>query len=266
MTLRIEKINLRHSTGDRASLAREWDKLSESLPQHSPMTSYSWIGPYFDVFLANGEEGGAYLVYDGEKLVGVFPVFVTRRLFDGKVLKIPYNKHTNAGDIVLAKGYERSALECFTRSITKAGSKVRYMMVTGNRGDSRTLKGLAQDSGVFVVRKHEGYGDYLAIRGSMDDYFASLSKNFRGNLRKAERKLFLFPEKRFVFLSGDQTGDTSLKEFLDLEASGWKGKRGTAILQNDDLVTFYQALTKNLASRGWLEWHFLKIEIGRAHV
>lgn len=107
--------------------------------------------------------------------------------------------------------------------------------------------------------KGKGYGDYLHIRGSMEDYFTSLSKNFRGNLRKAERKLYLSPDARFEFLSSAQAGDSCLKEFLNLEASGWKGRSGTAILQNDNLVTFYRALTTNLASRGWLGWHFLKI-------
>lgn len=109
-TLRIEKIKLNHATDNRASLAREWDILSESLPQQSPMASYSWIEPYCEVFLTNGQEGEAYLVYDGSKLVGVFPVIVTQGKIDGKILKTPFNEHTIAGDIVLADGYERKGI------------------------------------------------------------------------------------------------------------------------------------------------------------
>jgi hypothetical protein len=49
-----------------------------------------------------------------------------------------------------------------------------------------------------------------------------------------------------------------LSRFVTIEESGWKEKKGTSILRSPDLLTFYSALTQQLAKAGWLEWHFLK--------
>jgi hypothetical protein len=64
-------------------------------------------------------------------------------------------------------------------------------------------------------------------------------------------------EKRFVV--GDEV-DESLARFLALEASGWKGARGTALSADPALIVFYTTLTRRLAARGWLEWHSLVVD------
>lgn len=44
-----------------------------------------------------------------------------------------------------------------------------------------------------------------------------------------------------------------VETFLTLEASGWKGERGTALLQNDGDTTFIRNATRDLAERGQCE-------------
>jgi len=46
----------------------------------------------------------------------------------------------------------------------------------------------------------------------------------------------------------------------EIEASGWKGRKGTALAASLSLVAFYTALVEGLAREGWLEWHFLNAD------
>ncbi len=52
----------------------------------------------------------------------------------------------------------------------------------------------------------------------------------------------------------------ALEKFLALEASGWKGKRGTALLQNPGDAAFIRETAKALAARG--EFEVLTLDIG----
>ncbi len=69
-----------------------------------------------------------------------------------------------------------------------------------------------------------------------------LTRRFKRNLRRAERRLGELGEVRFEVV----TTGTRLKQALDvfyrLEASGWKGRNGTAVVQCSQVKRFYDGL------------------------
>ena len=69
-----------------------------------------------------------------------------------------------------------------------------------------------------------------------------LTRRFKRNLRRAERRLGELGEVRFEVV----TTGTRLKQALDvfyrLEASGWKGQSGTAVAQRPEVRRFYDGL------------------------
>jgi hypothetical protein len=72
---------------------------------------------------------------------------------------------------------------------------------------------------------------------------ASLSKNFRGNLRKARNKLAQMPGVEFRVASGSEMGP-AVREFIRVESLGWKGAggTGTALGLHPGASAFYTAL------------------------
>jgi CelD/BcsL family acetyltransferase involved in cellulose biosynthesis len=54
--------------------------------------------------------------------------------------------------------------------------------------------------------------------------------------------------------------DEELEAFLELEASGWKGRAGTAILSHPRTNRFYRQFAQVAASRGWLRLHSLEFD------
>jgi len=76
----------------------------------------------------------------------------------------------------------------------------------------------------------------------MSQWDDGLTRRFKRNLRRAERRLGELGEVRFDVV----TTRTGLKRALDvfyrLEASGWKGRSGTAVTQRSQVKRFYDGL------------------------
>jgi CelD/BcsL family acetyltransferase involved in cellulose biosynthesis len=83
-----------------------------------------------------------------------------------------------------------------------------------------------------------------------DVYVASLSSNFRSNLNKAQHKMAKLGDVRLSVATTLEQALELFPLFQELEASGWKGKAGTAIKQDPRLIGFYRRLLEELVPRG----------------
>src|SRR4051812_39294971 len=90
---------------------------------------------------------------------------------------------------------------------------------------------------------------------------ATLDSKFRQNLRRRKRRLAEQGETRYVLLDGKDAKalDCALADFFVIEASGWKGRGGTAIAQRPELVGFYTQIARDAAKRGALALGFLDL-------
>jgi CelD/BcsL family acetyltransferase involved in cellulose biosynthesis len=90
---------------------------------------------------------------------------------------------------------------------------------------------------------------------------AALDAKFRQNLRRRRRRMAEQGEVRYVLLDGKDAAklDEGLADFLCIEASGWKGRGGTAIAQRPELVGFYAQIARDAAKRGALALGFLEL-------
>ncbi len=90
---------------------------------------------------------------------------------------------------------------------------------------------------------------------------ASLDSKFRQNLRRRKRRLAEQGEVKYLIVDGKDPKqlDEALADFFVIEASGWKGKGGTAISQKPELVGFYTQLARDAAKRGALALGFLTL-------
>jgi hypothetical protein len=65
---------------------------------------------------------------------------------------------------------------------------------------------------------------------------------------------------RIEIRNGPHAKADFLPQFLALEASGWKGRCGGAILSNSGSLAFHTALVENFAARERLEWHLIWVD------
>ena len=112
----------------------------------------------------------------------------------------------------------------------------------------------------MLVRQPDERGSYVPVAGTIEEFRAKLSDNFRRNVRKAGNRLEKTPGAAYVFEGGPDAKPEGLDAFLAVEGSGWKGEAGTAIEKDPGLVAFYRALAQNLSALGWLVWNRVEVD------
>jgi CelD/BcsL family acetyltransferase involved in cellulose biosynthesis len=97
---------------------------------------------------------------------------------------------------------------------------------------------------------------YLELDGDWERFERGLSTKFVKDLHRRRRALELAGQVS-VEVGG---GLESLDEVFRVEASGWKGRRGTAILSKAKTYRFYEEVAAWAARRGYLRLAFLRLD------
>ncbi len=258
--MHIEKI---HDLNQLSSYSDSWNKLAFNAPQKLPTLSYAWVASFYEHMLLPGESWLCLMAMKGEELVGVLPVVISpHRVFGLKRphLRTPHNSHTFSVDFLVAGGMEHEVLPELLESLLQLQPNAFGFFLDRLTGDSPTLSILRSGwKNATILKEFNGFGSYLKIMGSFEEYRKRLDHKFTKNLTRRRKKLSCSAEIQTEILSGPDAGKNQLARFMKVESSGWKGRAGTAIELSPPLVSFYSTLTSRLSRLGWLEWHFLSV-------
>ena len=246
-----------------APLVMAWDRLAWEAPQQIPILLPDFVEATLHHRLAPKESWFCSFAYAGDRLVGVLPVIIAPHAALGRCwprLRVAFDEHAPCGDALLAPDCAREALRALLAEVTREIPHSRSLEFTAVRQSSPTWYVLHDglEGHLLHLRPHWKHS-CLAVRGECDRYFAGLGK-MRRNLRIGRQKLEKHGTISVELRKGPAAGADFLAEFLALEASGWKGRTGTAILKNPNLVTFYTRLVERFAAKGRLEWHVIRVE------
>lgn len=230
------------------SLETEWRHLAASLPEQGFMHTFGWLLAYLEHLEPNPESLHFFAFYAAGRLVAVFPLHHRRRLVFGIPLwfwELPTHPHLVLGDALIAPNQDAGALV----------RQLRYHLAEqqGQPWDVLHLPDILEDSCAMAALRDAGLPRTIYAPGGVSMYFpcpdmdtalATTKKEYRRNLRRQRKKL---AESGVVTMTLAQQGevlDIAFAEFLRLEASGWKGKkgRGSAILLHPRVYRFYSTL------------------------
>ncbi len=242
----------------------DWNRLMEQHPRVLPFVSYAWMATFFEHRLKPGESWVCLLARQEGELVGVLPLVVRPRgrlPGAGVMAGAPDDDHAFSVDPLVRAGLEGTVLPALIRGAVAAIPGCQRIDLFRLPAGSATLE--LSRSGGLQARSIRGYADmgaYLPIEGDFASFRGGLSRNFRNNISKAANKLTKSGQAEWIFKTGAEAQSKDLHEFLEVEASSWKGDSGTAIARAPELVAFYTALTRRLAAAGWLQWQFLRLD------
>jgi hypothetical protein len=111
-----------------------------------------------------------------------------------------------------------------------------------------------------ALNEFQGWASYLKLGKSFQEFQAGLSHNLLRQIRRTQKRLDSLPGIKFVFHTNNDVTEKDFEWFMNLESSGWKGEKNTAISKSLMMVAFYKDLTRALATSGWLEFHFLETD------
>ncbi len=227
---------------------------------------YPWYEAYVEFLAPSPDRIAFVLAYPGEDLEAIFPFNkIEKRRFRprGWGLQSPRHSHMNLQDVVLNSHLEHRSL--LSELFQFLNEHLDYGCDVINFGnvleDSATLQLLRGDHSLRTTVFPTGFCDYLPVL-SEEDLLNVVSRNFRGNLRKARNRLAKRAEVEFLSARAPDTLQQYFPYFLEVEASGWKGASGTrsAIKLHPSLTAFYGQLLERFGNEKRCEINLLKVD------
>ncbi len=239
-----------------------WDRLAWHAPQQIPTLLPAWANASFRRGLGPNERWICCFAYAGERLVGVLPVISTPHPLLGErwPLLRTSNRHSPSGDVLLAPNHAAEALQALLAEVERQVPNHVSLELKAVRHNSPIWSALNNGTEGYIVHRGAAAAlSFLDVTGSVDAYMSSLGK-MRRNVRIGRKRLESQGTISVEMRKGRDARADFLPEFLALEASGWKGRNGTAMLNDPQSAAFHAALVENLAAQELLEWHLIRVE------
>lgn len=211
------------------------------------------------------EELRFFIAYYYGRPIGILPLFERSRTAYGmrmRSLELPTHGHMPLSDLIVDTRFVSPDFFLrFERFLARQGMPWDMLVLQNVPADSCILRMLAAAEARHVVAD---WREYHCIRpqGGYDALARTLSSKTRENLRRARRRLEQAGAVEFVSASSGEALTAAFAAFLDIEASGWKGKEGigSAIKLHQHLHQFYQGIMRAFAPGGGCRINVLKLD------
>ena len=229
-------------------LAEGWDALARDVGH--PFASHAWIDAWLSAFAADTPVA-VYTTWEGDRLAAAIPL--VRR---GATLAAAANAHTPwfspLGDA------EPLRLVADAVAGSAASHVVLPELAVGEEATTVLTEALRRARSVVWV--DESRNAPVIDRESLPaEYAAHLSRDRRREVRRLGRRIGELGAT-IAPLERPTDVDADVQRALTLEASGWKGRRGTAILNDPATERFYRDVARAFAKRDELRFSTLSLD------
>jgi Acetyltransferase (GNAT) domain len=227
------------------ALRGQWDRLAAS--QRIPFARHGWHEAWWGAF-SGGRQLSICAVWRGDELAAVFPLSRGERR--GR-LESMSNTHS---PIFTPFGVDSAAVE----TAVAAAIEGREVALSGLPEEGQIYRRLVEREPLALpgTRRTSPLvptdGDPCAYRALMRPRWREIERRRRKLLR--EHAVEVYP----IVDPADVPG--GLDRGLDLEARGWKGRQGTAILCSSATEGFYRRIAENFAELGDLRLSALIVD------
>jgi CelD/BcsL family acetyltransferase involved in cellulose biosynthesis len=228
-------------------LGEGWDTLAPS-----PFLTRAWLDAWWDAF-GSGERVTAVLRgAGGELLAGA----ALRRTRGG--LEATANVHSGDWDVVVA---DESARPRIWRALAAEGAgTLRLEGLVGDSDAARIARGELRFAGFRLTERTQAASPRMTLPDDPDALLASVSRNLRSQLGRRRRALEREGDVRLRTVRGGPDVGPALEAVLSIEASGWKGRSGTAIRSDPATEALYRAFVAAAAETGMLRIYLLELD------
>lgn len=158
------------------------------------------------------------------------------------------------GTPLLAAGRAKEALNAifsWCRTHFGAGAGLIFPMLPQDGAIARLLRESADAEGREILTLHAHRRACLSGGQEPQQYLdASITSKRRRKLKRARKLLEAQGALTFQIANAPEEARTATDSFLDLEAKGWKGRRGTAFLKSAEGAAFAREAATKLAASG----------------
>jgi len=248
------------------ALESQWTDLVRRSGASHPFLEHCWLCSWWDCF-GDGSQLRIVTVREGQRLIAAAPlILTTTRIYGVPVRRLGffYNPHVPRADFIIAERAEE-ACEAIWAELRAASDwdVIQLCQLTESSDTLPRIRELAHRDRLPIGTWKSGASPRVQIDRTFDQFHQTLAAKFRSNLRNRFKRLDQVGTVALDTVTGGSRLKESLDEGLRLEASGWKGEEGTAILNDARIQRFYELFAERAAERGWLRLNFLRVN-GRA--
>ena len=231
--------------------AKSWELIAEEA--NSPMHQYAWVKACTDAFVNCGEL--QLIVVGADQPSALGPLIMRGR---------PLNRMECLGVDELYEPtdfphLDTDSLACLVNALIRLR---RPLLLRRILADSPVLAALREgfkSQGLLITRPATGY-PWIQLDESWKHPEEKLSASRRSSCRRARRKAHILGPIDYEVLSPTPDELPSLlAESFRVEAAGWKGRTGSALLSDPHRRQFYEKYAASASAKGILRLCFMKI-------
>jgi CelD/BcsL family acetyltransferase involved in cellulose biosynthesis len=237
-------------------LATQWERMILRMGHVRFFQHPDWYRALFDSALADPDDLLFVTISDGPDLVGLFPLQIDNFRKLGATINtigLCNHPHMALADCLIDDSYEWSWLiPSLMRWLHEARPVIWDVLMLNKVPERSALyRLLSAEPASLVMPAITGSSAYVPTE-SEETALGPVSASFKRDLRRLAKRAEQTAPLRYKVCDTLPELGHAFPQFLDVEASGWKGARGigTAIAQDTNLVSFYQELMRRFGARG----------------
>jgi len=230
-----------------------WD--SGPAKPHSLMQTYDWVQAAAEIY---GHEGQNRTVIVGDPDA---PAAMASFRQCGAMRGLRLAGAIDVGESVEALFADDAALDDLLRGMVQLGVAMDLGHYPKRNDVSRRLKRAGSGIGLTIVRRlSQKAMPSLPLDAKWKSPLEQCSRSRRQQYRRKWRKAEAIGPVALEILSpNDAELDPLFDRIMAVEAKSWKGRAGTALLQDDKQAAFFRSFGRKMAAKGLLRLCFLTI-------
>ncbi|MBO0859595.1 MAG: GNAT family N-acetyltransferase [Chloracidobacterium sp.] len=244
----------------------EWKQITQLLRAPRFFQCYEWYESYMDTLAEADALVYFVLARRQNSPVGIIPLAQATQKIAGigvRSLELIQHPHLSLSDGVFARSDPEEDIIRGLIAYLRRQSEIRWDVVSlpNLLEDGCILQALKASPVASVISDPHRRCNYVPCI-SFDEYSETLSRNFRKNLRRAQNKLIKLSDVEYVSARQQPQLNQAFDEFLEVEASGWKGTIGerSAIKLDPRLTNFYRTLCETFSRIDACEINLLRAD------
>jgi CelD/BcsL family acetyltransferase involved in cellulose biosynthesis len=245
----VTRTDTLHSARDLSDIGVEWNALARQ--RRTPFLTVEWLTAWLAAF---GCKPLVLLLRDREgTLIGGATLERSR----GEV-RSASNVHTGDWDVVARD--EAAQREVWRRIADLGAPHGRFAALLAAPATAGVAHEVLTAAGYGLAVDEDVCSPSLNLPPSYDELIAGTSRNLRQQVGRRRRALA--GEGRLILrtTSGSERLDDDLEAFFRIEASGWKGRAGTAIRNEPRTLRLYRGFARAAAAAGSLRLRLLELD------
>jgi hypothetical protein len=220
-----------------SELREWWDR--QSAARDNPFLSSAVLGCWEDGFDEPGSRLNVSLLYRSGELAAAIPLYRAR----GRLRSLS-RAHSEPFDVIAIADEEVvEHLPAWLDSLT-----MTYLYRVA--ADSPIMTALPTRERWMIQTTFNS--PFVDLGSGMDQVRVGMSKDFQRTLRRRRRRLEEMGPLTMVEHASQADRSRILDTGLRLEAAGWKGERGHAVLNDPTHERWYRSMTQIADDKGWL--------------